>query len=174
MEANRTPLFDGSDSPTGCCPRFHPEGWDGQALRFADKLFVRARTRSLFHVPMDMGPVFADTFAAIQAAGAEDPAQTLILSRDLSPWSAEHLFAVSKPVPGREMVRLSGDYRTQVFEGPYKDAPKWADAMKASLAAGGQSPARTYFFYTTCPKCSKTYGRNYVVAVAELARMAAA
>ena len=25
-----------------------------------------------------------------------------------------------------------------------------------------------YFFYTTCPKCSKYYGENYVVAVAKI------
>jgi hypothetical protein len=25
-----------------------------------------------------------------------------------------------------------------------------------------------YFFYTTCPKCAKHYGKNYVVAVAKV------
>ncbi|MGD9980573.1 MAG: hydrolase [Hyphomonadaceae bacterium] len=27
---------------------------------------------------------------------------------------------------------------------------------------------RIYLFYTTCPKCAKAYGKNYVVAVAQL------
>jgi len=25
-----------------------------------------------------------------------------------------------------------------------------------------------YFFYTTCPKCAKKYGKNYVVILAEV------
>ena len=32
-------------------------------------------------------------------------------------------------------------------------------------------PGRTsclYFFYTTCPKCAKYYGKNYVVLVAQV------
>ena len=26
----------------------------------------------------------------------------------------------------------------------------------------------TYFFYTTCPRCAKHYGKNYVVGVAKV------
>ena len=33
----------------------------------------------------------------------------------------------------------------------------------------GQEPKNIYFFYTTCPKCAKAYGKNYVVGVAQLA-----
>ncbi|WP_455707283.1 hydrolase [Mesorhizobium sp. ORM8.1] len=27
-------------------------------------------------------------------------------------------------------------------------------------------PGDVYFFYTTCPKCAKAYGKNYVVGIA--------
>ena len=27
---------------------------------------------------------------------------------------------------------------------------------------------KMYFFYTTCPNCAKHYGKNYVVAIAEI------
>ena len=27
---------------------------------------------------------------------------------------------------------------------------------------------KLYFFYTTCPKCAKHYGKNYVVGFAEV------
>ena len=66
------------------------------------------------------------------------------------------------------MSRLTGDYMTKVFEGPYKDAPKWEGEIKARAKDHGKDVVKTYFFYTTCPKCSKTYGKNYVVAVAEV------
>jgi len=168
MDTNRTPTYDPSDNPTGCCPRFNTEGWDGADLHFEDKRFVRAKTRSLMHIPMNMGPVFNRTFGHIMDAGANDDAQSLVLSRDLSAWSAEHLFAVTKDVPGETMVNLSGDYRTEVFEGPYREAPKWIEAFEAELDAEGLDVDETYFFYTTCPKCARTYGKNYVVAVAKV------
>ena len=43
MQTNALPAYDAGDNPTGCCPRFNPEGWDGRDLHFEDKLFVRAR-----------------------------------------------------------------------------------------------------------------------------------
>jgi hypothetical protein len=58
MEINALPEYDTSDNPTGCCPKFHPENWDSQDLHFQDKLFVRAKTRSLGHIPLNMGSVF--------------------------------------------------------------------------------------------------------------------
>jgi hypothetical protein len=70
---------------------------------------VRVTTRNVMHVPMNMGSVFTHTFDAIETAGAMDPDNFVVLSRDLSPWRGEHLFAVSKPVPNEDMVRLSGD-----------------------------------------------------------------
>ena len=168
METNATPIYDASDNPTGCCPRFHPEPWDDKSLHFEGKRFLRAKTRSLMHVPLNMGAVFGKTFRDIEAADAIDVAQSLVLSRDLSPWSAEHLFAVTKDVPGRKMTRLTGDYRTKVFEGPYRDAPKWGEMFEEELEAQGFDVNESYVFYTTCPKCAKTYGVNYVVAVARV------
>lgn len=41
MELNKLPFYDASDNPTGCCPRFKPEGWDKQELHFKDKPFVK-------------------------------------------------------------------------------------------------------------------------------------
>ena len=66
------------------------------------------------------------------------------------------------------MVRLSGNYLTRVFEGPYRDAPEWEKEMAAYVERRGKRAKKTYFFYTTCPKCAKAYGKNYVVAVTEV------
>lgn len=64
------------------------------------------------------------------------------------------------------MINLNGDYCTKVFEGPYPQAPKWGETFEAELEQGGFDVDEVYFFYTTCPKCAKSYGKNYVVAVA--------
>ncbi|MCC7010458.1 MAG: hypothetical protein IT184_16735 [Acidobacteria bacterium] len=167
MQANELPRFDPSDNETGCCPRFHPEPWENQDLHFDRKPFVRASTISLFHVPLNMGSVFSRTWTAIQQAHA-DTGGFLVLSRDEGPWHAEHLFAVDRPVPGAQMVELSGDFMTRVFEGPYSEARTWCDQMTEHVRAKGKALDSLYFFYTTCPRCAKHYGKNYVVGVAQV------
>jgi hypothetical protein len=168
METNALPRYDMSDNPTHCCPRFKPEGWDNQELHFKDKLFVKAKTRSIFHIPINMGSVFAKTMSAIEDVHALNEDDIIILSYDPSAWQSEHFFAVSKDVPGQEMVHLTGDYLTKVYEGPYKNAPKWEKEMKSITKDKGRQAKKTYFFYTTCPKCAKYYGKNYIVAVTEV------
>ena len=168
MEINTLPKYDMSDNPTHCCPRFKSEGWDEQQLHFNDKLFVKAITRSIFHIPINMGSVFAKTLSAIENNDAMSEDDFIVLSYDPSPWRAEHYFSVTKAVPDQEMVHLTGDYLTRVFEGPYKNAPSWEKQMQAFVESRGKTVNKTYFFYTTCPKCAKYYGKNYVVAVAEV------
>jgi hypothetical protein len=167
MQINEIPKFDVSDNETNCCPRFHPEPWDQQELHFQNKPFVRASTISLFHVPLNMGSVFARTWKAIESVHANSGG-FLVLSHDDSAWHAEHLFAVDSDVPEAEMVRLSGDFLTKVFEGPYSDAPKWYAAMEGYVQENGKQIEKMYFFYTTCPRCARHYGRNYVVGVAKV------
>jgi hypothetical protein len=168
METNRLPKYDMSDNPTGCCPRFKAEGWDGQELHFEDKRFVKAKTRSIFHIPLNMGSVFPSTFGAIEAAQAKNDDDFIVLSRDPSPWRSEHYFSVTRDVPEQEMVSMTGDFMTKVFEGPFKDAGKWEKEMAAYVESRGRTVKKTYYFYTTCPKCAKQYGKNYVVAVSEV------
>ena len=164
---NATPAYDATDNPPNFCPRFKPEPWDGQELHFDNKPFVSASTVSLFHVPLNMGSVFARTWNAIHDAHAEN-GNFLVLSHEDSAWHAEHLFAVSRPLPGAEMVTLSGDFLTKVFEGPYAAAKGWADEMKRWVDERGRKLEKLYFFYTTCPQCAKYYGKNYVVAIAKV------
>ncbi len=118
-------------------------------------------------MPLNMGSVFTRTINAIETAHAGGGG-LLVLSHDDSAWHAEHLFAVDQEVPGAEMVRLSGEFLTKVFEGPYRKAPAWAATMAAYVKERGQHLDTMYFFYTTCPKCARHHGRNYVVGVAKV------
>ncbi len=168
METNILPKYDMSDNPTDCCPRFKPEAWDEKELHFKEKLFVKAETLSIFHIPLNMGSTFSKTFDAIENANAYSEDDLVVLSYDSSPWKSEHFFSVTKDVPGEKMVRMTGDFITKVFEGPYKNAPKWEKEMEIFVESRGKEAKKTYFFYTTCPKCAKFYGKNYLVAVTEI------
>lgn len=166
MITNALPHYDDSINTTGCCAQFNPAGWDKVRLHFEDKPFLRATTRAAMHIPLDMGRVFARVLARIDAAGADDADNHIVLSRSLSAWSDEHLFAISAPVPGEETTTLSGDFVTRLFEGPYRDIGKWHTYMEQVSKDAGGTGKEVYFFYTTCPKCAKTYGKNHVVGIA--------
>jgi hypothetical protein len=168
MKKNALPHYDDSVNTTGCCPKFNPEGWDGQELHFENKDFIRATTKSLLHIPVDMGSVFNRVQSRIVDADAYDPDNAIVLSRDLSAWQSEHLFSISKPVPEEEVVTLTGDFITKVFEGPYRKAKTWHEEMKKLAREKGGTSDEVYFFYTTCPKCAKAYGKNYIVGVARV------
>lgn len=168
MQTNALPRFDVSDNPTGCCPRFNPQGWDGVTLHLRDLPVLRATTCAIAHVPLNMGRVMTRVLERCEAAGAFDPGKRLVLSRDLSPFSAEHLFAVSRPVAGEEMTTLSGDFVTRCFEGPYRLVGQWCKDLKALARARNHQPGRVFFYYTTCPKCARAYGANPVVGLVEL------
>jgi hypothetical protein len=168
MQTNSLPEMNMDTGITGCCPPFDPKGWDGRHLEFKDKLFVRATTRSLLHIPINIGSVFTRVQESIDGAGAQDEDTYLVLSRDLSASEAEHFFAVTQDVPNEEMVRLTGTFLTRVFEGPYHRARFWMHEMETAAEAEGRAAKRIFMFYTTCPRCAKAYGKNYVVGVAEL------
>lgn len=168
MDVNVIPKIDMTDNPTGCCPRFHPEGWDNQTVIFDNMKFVHARTMSLMHMPLNMGRVFGRVQNQITTQKAELPDGYLILSNDNSSFSADHFFAVSHDVTGEDNVTLSGTFMTAVFEGPFRDAGKWHQTMLDKAKDAGKEPGKVYFFYTTCPNCAKVYGKNYVVGFVEV------
>lgn len=91
-----------------------------------------------------------------------------MLCDDSSPWHMEVLIAVSRPVPGAQMTLMSGTFLTKVYEGPYRRAGKWAADMRRHVASKGRELEKLYFAYTTCPACAKAYGKNYVVAFAQV------
>lgn len=168
MQTNAVPKFDSSINETGCCAKFNPVGWDDRVLHFKDKPFVRATTKSAMYVPLNMGRVFERVQRHIENAAALSDDEVLVLSRELGPWEAEHYFAVTADVEGEEMTTLSGDFLTRVFEGPYPKAKDWAHEMEVAARAHGKTPGRVFMYYTTCPRCAKAYGENYVVGLVEI------
>jgi len=152
-------------SETGCCPRFNPEPWEEKEIAWQDKLFLKDSVRSFLHIPLNFGKVMVKNMEMIQAADALSP-EPLMLSDEKSLWGADIYIAVTKEVPEAKMEKISGTFLTKVFEGPYKDAGKWAKEMKAYIESKGRELKKMYFFYTTCPKCAEFYGKNYTVLLA--------
>ncbi len=152
-----------------CCPKFDPKPWDEKEFVWKDKLFIKDEVKSFMHIPLNIGPVMQRMQNKVKAAGAELPiSEFVLLSDEFSSWKSIQYMAVSKEVPDAENVQLSGTYLTKVFEGPYKDAPNWHRDMTNYVKGKNKEVKKIYLYYTTCPKCAKKYGKNYVVAVAEV------
>jgi hypothetical protein len=153
--------------PTGCCPPFDPSTWNEREVGWRNRPFVVEHVHSFLHIPLDMARKVARANEKIEAAHAA-PTQALMLFDEKSLWGATLYIDVLKDVPGEEMASLSGTFLTKVYEGPFRDAGKWAEDMKRYVAAKGRTLEHLYYSYTTCPSCAKAYGHNYVVMFAKV------
>jgi hypothetical protein len=159
--------MDQQIKPTGCCPPFDPAPWQEKEVVWNNKLFVKDSVKNFFHIPLDFGKKVVKNMALIEKAGAKSPYQ-LMLTDEKSMWSSDIYIDVAKDVPGAQMTTLSGTFLTKVFEGPYQNAGKWAKEMVEYVSGKGKKIEKLYFSYTTCPKCAKAYGKNYVVLFAKV------
>lgn len=154
-----------------CCPVVDPTVWDDKVYVWDRKPFIKDSVRQLFHMPLpwEVGRTMTRMWQTAQAAqAAPEQNDFLILAHDPSPWKSEFLMAVTKEIPGTENVQLSGTFMTKVYDGPYSAVPKWLEDMNRHLAGKGKSAKKHFFYFTTCPKCAKLHGHNYVVAFAQV------
>ncbi|MBU1239031.1 hypothetical protein KKF84_13290 [Myxococcota bacterium] len=150
-----------------CCPQFDPTPWQEATITWEGKRFVKDRVRSFLHIPLNFGGVMTRNMKAIEAHGA-GPATPVVLSDENSLWGADVYIEVTKDIPKATMVTISGTFLTKVYEGPFQNMRKWIEDMKTFVGARGKSMEKMYFFYTTCPKCAKKHGKNYVVILAQI------
>lgn len=153
---------------TGCCDPFDPAPWRDRELTWTNEPFVRARVRAFLHIPLNMGATVTATMAKVVAAQAAHPVQ-LMLSDEDSLWGSDVYIHVTRDVPGATMAPLTGTFFTRVYEGPYRMVGRWMRDMEAAMAARGTPAQKLYASYTTCPRCAKAYGKNYVVLFAKVA-----
>jgi len=152
---------------TGCCRQFNPEPWQEKEIVWDNKIFVKDRVASIFHIPINVGSKVMKNMKLIEAAGALPDVQLMLFDEN-SPWGSDIYINVAKDVPGAQMAALSGTFLTKVFEGPYKNAGQWAKQMQEFVKSKGKVIKKLYFSYTTCPKCAEAYGKNYVVLFAQI------
>jgi len=106
--------------------------------------------------------------AKLTKAGAAMP-DNLGLSDHTSKWNMDIYLAVDKEIPDAENVTLCGKFYSKVYEGPFQDTGKWMKDFENTAKNKGLSMKKEYMWYTTCPKCAKKYGKNYVVVVGQVA-----
>lgn len=163
--------MDEKQETEACCPKFDTGSWDEKTFVWEDKLFIKDTIPQVFHFPL---PGLVNRTMqrmwkkAVDAKATPDIEDFLLLAYDPSPWKCEYYMAVTAEVPDAENAKISGTFLSKVFDGPYNNVPQWIKEMEEYVQAKGKKTKKYYFYYTTCPKCAKIYGHNYVVAFAEV------
>jgi hypothetical protein len=150
-----------------CCPPFNQTAWDNKMLEWDNKKFIKDRVVTFFYMPVNFGKVMKRLDRKVRDAGAEMQ-DYLALSDHTSKWNMDIYLAVDRDVAGAENTSLSGKFYSKVYEGPFKDTAKWCNDFEGIVKAKGMGVKKWFMWYTTCPKCAKKYGKNYVAIISEL------
>ena len=154
-----------------CCPEFDPKPWDHMTHEWVDKPFIKKNLPQFLHMPLPF--MYARVLGKMWKSARDDGADPeikdfLLLAYDPSPWKSELHMSVTKEVPGAENVKLTGTFISKVFDGPFNNVPKYLNELRRYLELLEKKAKKYYFYYTTCPKCAKKYGHNYIVGFAEV------
>jgi len=150
-----------------CCPKFDSAPWDGKTFEWQDKKFIKDKVFTLFYMPMNFGLAMKRVNEKVEKTDAiiQDG---MWLSDHTSKWNMDLCVAVDKEIPNAENTTLSGKFLSKVYEGNFKDTRIWTKDF-ANYAKGKSMRAKKmYMWYTTCPKCAKKYGKNYVVIIGQI------
>ncbi len=150
-----------------CCPQFDPKPWDGKLFEWNNKKFIKDKVSTFLNIPLNFGSVMKRLDENVRNADATMP-DFVCLSDHTSKWNMNLYLAVDKDIPNANNVTLSGKYLSKVYEGPFKDTGKWCKDFQQYAQSKNVTVVKWYMWYTTCPKCAKKYGKNYVVIVAEI------
>jgi hypothetical protein len=150
-----------------CCPEFDPLPWDDKTVVWENKKFIKDKVFTLFYMPVNFGRVMKRLDEKLTKAGAAMP-DNLGLSDHTSKWNMNIYLAVDKPVPDTVNTTLSGKFYSKVYEGSYQETGKWMKDFENTTKNKGLSIKKEYMWYTTCPKCAKKYGKNYVVVIGQV------
>ena len=151
-----------------CCPPFDPMPWEDKIVEWDNKKFIHEKVRTLFYMPLNFGSVMKKVSKKVTSAGAEFQ-DNLGLSDHTSKWNMDIYLAVDKQVPDAENITLSGKFYSKVYEGSFQETEKWMKDFENTAKNKGLSMKKYYMWYTTCPKCAKKYGKNYVAVVGQVA-----
>ena len=155
-----------------CCPTFHPEKWDNKAHHWEKKKFIKASVPTLFHIPLPpmLGKKITKMMKMAEDSGklSDEKEDILLLFNDPTAFKSDLYLSVTNTVPNAENITLSGTFKSKVFDGAYKEIPKFIKQMDTYLSKEDKKANNYYVHYAYCPKCAKEAGHNYMVLFGEV------
>ena len=151
-----------------CCPKFEPALWDEKTLVWGNKKFVKGSICTFMYMPLNFGSIMRKMNAKIRKSGASMQQDGMGLSDHTSGWNMDIYLAVNRRVEGLNNVTLSGQFLCKVYEGDFRETAKWMKDYETYTNSKNLKIEKTYMWYTTCPKCAKKYGKNYVAILGKI------
>ena len=155
-----------------CCPKFNQEKQDEKTYNWDHKQFIKASVPAFFHIPLP--PMIGKKIKNLMKI-AEDSKKLetnkediLLLFADPSAFRSDLFLSVTVKVPNANNTDISGTFMSKVFDGAYKEVPKFIKRMGAYLNKQHKKAKNYYLHYAYCPKCAKEAGHNYMVLLAEV------
>jgi hypothetical protein len=163
------------DMEEQCCPKFYPKPWDpsagsgqeGKVVEWKNKKFIKDKVLTFFYIPINFGAVISRLMKKAEEANVKSE-DGMCLSDHTSKWKMDIYVAVNKEVAGVENVTMSGKFLSKVYEGNFKDTGIWCQDFEEYAKSKKVKIEKMYMWYTTCPKCAKKYGKNYVVIIGKI------
>lgn len=150
-----------------CCPKFNPQPWQDSIVEWDNKIFIKDKVCTVFYMPLNFGKVITRLDKMVKNVEA-NCVDGLCLSEHTSMWNMNLYFAVDKNIPNADNIMLSGKYYCKVYEGNFSETGKWTKDFNTSAKEKGYTIGKLYMWYTTCPKCAKKFGKNYVVILGSI------
>ena len=150
-----------------CCAEFNPTLWDDKTFTWINKKFINDSICSLFYIPINFGKVMTRLDKEIRSHDAFIP-DMMWLTEHSSPWKINVHAAVSKEIPNYKNTILTGTFYCKVYEGSFRDSKKWCEDFEKVAKSKGYSTKKLYKWCTTCPKCAKKFGKNYVAIFSQI------
>jgi len=155
-----------------CCPKFDSSIWDEKSFNWENKSFIKESIPAFFHIPIPstIGKKITKMWnlAEDSKKNLPDKNEALVLFMDPHPFKSEIYLSVTGEVPGANNTPISGTFQSKVFDGAYKEIPKFFKQMNQYLNEKGKKAEQYYVHYAYCPKCAKEEGHNYMVLFAKV------
>jgi hypothetical protein len=158
------------DTSKQCCSQFNPEKWDNKTFNWYNKPFIKESMITFFHIPFpcSLNKKISKLCKLADSCNSVNPEEVLLLFRDPSAFKSEIYLSVDKEITGAENTKITGNFVSKVFSGPYREVPKFIKSMDEYLSKEGKKAKDYYIHYAYCPKCAEKYGNNYMIIFAQL------
>lgn len=156
-----------------CCPEFDAKQWNEKTITWRDQKFAKDKVLCFFYMPLNFGTAMKRLMTKLEAAHAQSP-NWICLSDHMSKWRMDVYLAVDRDLPDTQMQTMTGTFISKVYDGPFSETKKWCEDFADYAKREGVETGKTYMWYTTCPKCAKKRGKNYVAILAEVKPSASA
>ena len=150
-----------------CCPQLVKENWDKKEVQWKEKPFYKTKYHSLFHIPINFGGVVRKAMEEISSRSLDEE-PLMMFSKEESMFSSILLISLKRDTEDLETEKLSGRYISMIFENGYRQTPKWIKEVERYVEKQGKVAGELLFWYVTCPRCAKKYGKTQTVIFAKV------